>query len=437
VGAIVVGSVACDDEEPAEPNPPGATQVTATTNVDTVSLSWTAVTGAASYRAELDDGVNTLTKSGSDIEAEFTSADGIEDDVTYTATVYAINTDGETESSNSPTVLTNFFMWDEHFVTALHATGRGMETFYEEANGGFERFTNVAYADLACKSCHEPASTGGCASCHDSDSPGLGATVDASLDGVCGPCHGRQRAEVAQGYSDVHRDAGFDCMECHTMEDVHGDGTAYASMLEPGAIDADCGDCHTSVPSNAYHDTHATTVDCSACHMQSVVSCNNCHFEAEIAGEGKIAYGQFKDWVFLMNYDDGTGSKVYGANYQSVKYGDNTLVAFAPFYAHTIARNAVTCGSCHGNMGNQNVQDYFANGSIDVVTWDPVSETLSHATDRVPVPPDFLTTMDFDFVTLDSVVNDTKYWSFLKAGADTIQIVYGSALTADQMNKLQ
>jgi hypothetical protein len=97
----------------------------------------------------------------------------------------------------------------------------------------------------------------------------------------------------------------------------------------------------------------------------------------------------------------------------------------------------VTCGSCHGSFGNQNVQDYFANGSIDVVTWDPVSETLSHATDRVPVPPDFLTSMNFDFVTLDSVVGTTKYWSFLKSGADTIQIVYGSALTADQMAKLQ
>jgi hypothetical protein len=120
-----------------------------------------------------------------------------------------------------------------------------------------------------------------------------------------------------------------------------------------------------------------------------------------------------------------------------VKYGDNTFVAFAPFYAHTIARNAVTCWSCHGSTGNQNLQDYFANGSIDVVTWDPVSETLSHATDRVPVPPDFLTTMNCDFVTLDSVVNGTKHLSFLKADADTIQIVYGSALTADQMNKLQ
>ena len=88
-------------------------------------------------------------------------------------------------------------------------------------------------------------------------------------------------------------------------------------------------------------------------------------------------------------------------------------------------------------MGNQNVQDYFANGAIDVVTWDAGTETLSHATDRVPVPPDYLTAMKFDFVTLDSVVNGTKYWSFLKSGADTIQIVYGSALTADQMAKLQ
>ncbi len=197
--------------------------------------------------------------------------------MTYTAVVFALNADGETASTGAPQVLTNFFDWDEHYLTSLHATGMGKQTFYNVTpNNGFERFTGQPYSNLACKNCHDPSATGACGSCHKDANgdpvadPTLGATVDASLTGSCGNCHGRQKAEaLVQGYTDVHRDAGFDCMDCHSLEDVHGDGTMYASLLDDGAIDTRCEDCHTSLASNAYHNNHSTTVDCSACHMQS------------------------------------------------------------------------------------------------------------------------------------------------------------------------
>jgi len=431
-----VGMAACGDEEPgppAGPEAPPATSVTATTNVDTVTVSWTTVTGADSFRVELDGGRSTLTASGgaTDTQVLFTSAEGIKDDVTYTAVVYATGEGGETRSENAPTVLTDFFPWDEHFWTSLHATGMGKQTFYNTApNGGFEKSTGVPYMDLSCKSCHEPQAGGCVTHCHDVAKPGLGAEVDATLTGACGDCHSRQKAEAfVHGYSDVHRDAGMDCMECHTMEDVHGDGTPYVSMLEDGAIDARCEDCHTSLESNSYHSIHSSTVDCSACHIQSVVTCYNCHFETELALDVKKPYGQFKDWVFLMNYR----GKVHAANFQSVvDVDDESILAMAPFYAHTVAEDAVECNDCHGNAA---LQEYFDenDGVIDVVWWNGTG--LSYMKGRIPVTPELTGTMKFAVVQLNQPGGSV--WSHVGDSVDEIQIVYGSPLTAEQMAKLK
>jgi hypothetical protein len=435
----VFGLAACEDEETSGPELPDGVTVQVSTNADSVTVTWDLVTEATSYRVELQSTAGDLTRTlgTSDTEAVFTSADGLQDDVTYTAVVYAANEAGEVESDNSPTVLTNFFAWDENYPLSLHVTGQGKMTWYDATpNRGFERFTGVAYQDISCKTCHEPASTGACGSCHKDGNgdpvsdPTLGAAVDASLTGVCGNCHSRQKAEaITHGYSDVHRDDhGMDCMDCHTLEDVHGDGTSPASMLDDGAIGPQCTDCHETVESNGYHNVHLNTVDCSACHIQSVVSCYNCHFETQVDLDVKKAYGQFKDWVFLVNFR----GKVHAANFQSVTYGGNTFIAMAPFYAHTIARNARTCDQCHNNAA---VQDYVDDGVIDVVTWNAGESKLDYLQGVIPVPPDYLTSLRFDFVDLDQPGGTV--WSFLKTGADTIQMVYGEPLTQAQMDKLK
>lgn len=312
------------------------------------------------------------------------------------------------------------------FPISLHATAQGMKTWYGGQQMGFELLTGIPYERLSCKSCHEPALTGGCASCHDGPTPSSGARPDASLGGVCGDCHSRQTAEAAY-FSDVHREAGMDCLTCHTREDVMGDGVAYASMLEDGAIDATCETCHADLAKNPYHDVHAETVDCSSCHVQSVVSCYNCHFETELQLDRKVAYAQFRDWVFLMNRN----GKVQAANLQAVMYGDHTFVALAPFYAHTISRNARECLDCHGNAA---VRDYLDDGVMDVAWWDESTGGLRHLQGVVPVPPDYRTALRFDFVDLDGPGGTA--WSFLESGPDAIQILFGEPLTESQMESL-
>lgn len=424
---------ACGTEEAAEPELPSALTVQATTVRDTVKLIWSEGTGATSYRAVLKDGSDSLAKALAvgTTQVEFTTADGVRDDVVYAALVHAVNANGETASQNAPTVRTNFFPWDENFPASLHATGRGKHTWYDiQPNGGFEQYTGIAYNSLSCKTCHEPSSTGGCKSCHDTDTPTLGAQVDASLTGKCGSCHGRQVAEaVTHHYPDVHRDGGMKCMDCHTLGDIHGDGTVHASQLSDGAIDAKCVNCHQTLASNSYHTSHASKVDCTACHTQSVVSCYNCHFETEVQLAQKKPYGQFKDWLFLVNRN----GKVHTANIQSLKYQDKTFVALAPFFSHTIVRNARTCSDCHGNAA---VADWAADSAINVVTWDPAAGKLSYLKGVIPVPPNYQTGgLKFDFVDLNQPGGTV--WSFLKSGADKIQLLFGQPLTTQQMERLK
>jgi hypothetical protein len=316
--------------------------------------------------------------------------------------------------------------WAEYFSTSLHATAQGMKTWYEESNRGFEVFTGIPYSQLSCKTCHDPSSTGGCAACHANPNPQIGARVDASLGGVCGDCHGRQKAEATH-FSDVHRALGMGCMVCHTKEDVMGDGNAYSSMLEEGAIDATCEACHASLTENPYHVAHLETVDCSACHVQSVVSCYNCHFETEVQLDRKVAYGQFRDWIFLLNRN----GKVHAANFQAVKHGDRTFVALAPFYAHTVSSKPRECLDCHGNAA---VRDYLDDGVIKVAWWDEATGTLKHAAGAVPVPADYRTALRFDFVDLDRPGGTS--WSFLESGPDSIQILFASPLTDSQIESL-
>jgi len=228
--------------------------------------------------------------------------------VTYTAQVFAVNGTEEI-GSNTLQLTADFFPWDDYFPTSLHVTGAGKPFYYNTTpNLGFERYTGIPYTDLACQGCHAvdsgfegPATGKTCDRCHSTTDPQIGDDdVDATLDGACGVCHGRQKAE-AGAYSDVHRTAGVDCMFCHTMGDVHGDGTIYRTMIEDGAIDAKCETCHPW-DEHQGNNIHGEAVYCTACHAASIVTCNNCHFDSEVNDHVKIFKGPpAMDWLFLLN----------------------------------------------------------------------------------------------------------------------------------------
>ena len=164
------------------------------------------------------------------------------------------------------------------FGTSLHGTRPGKAYWYSASNGGFEKWTQVPISELGCQECHgahnadgvanDETYTPGCVDCH--------ATADNSVSqDQCYTCHGRQATEALKmKLPDVHRDAGMVCWDCHGNEDMHGDGTQYVSMLEDGAIKADCADCHDAaeLPSaHTEHDPHEGALHCTACHSKTVI----------------------------------------------------------------------------------------------------------------------------------------------------------------------
>jgi hypothetical protein len=307
----------------------------------------------------------------------------------------------------------------EFLPTSLHGTARGMAHWYQAAQGGFETLTNIPYEQLSCGNCHVDAQT--CQPCHGSSEPATGDVITET----CLNCHGRQQAEIAASVPDVHRSAGFQCMDCHTSREIHGDGQAYDSFLDspPGAT---CAGCHgTAISTGPHHAVHGDKLSCEACHVGQAVTCYNCHFQTEVDEGRKLAYGRFRNWVFLGNWN----GQVYPMNFQSVEYQNSTFVAYGPFYGHTITRQGRACAACHDNAA---IREYEQTGQIDVVSWDAGTQRLVPRTGVIPVPPNYQAAFQFDFAT----TQDGRLWTFLKSGVDASHMLRGSPLTAQQMQRL-
>ena len=341
------------------------------------------------------------------------------------------------------------------FYTSLHATRQGKATWYSKENGGFEKLTQIPIESLACQKCHAPTYASGepvddarytpvCNDCHDFTQ---GITVAQT---TCLGCHTRQGAEInlsnnpatADLFSDVHRDKGMECKTCHTRREMHGDGTSYASFLEPGATDASCENCHNPalLPENPAHEQHLEDIYCAACHVKTVVSCYNCHFETEVQAEKKRFYGPPPIHGFVMLVNSEKHGKITTASFQSVTFGDTTFYAVGPFNGHTVTKEARDCDECHNNA---NVKGYNETGKIVVTKWDDAQDKITNAQGVIPVPEDWQTAFKLDFVRfkgapgdpVDASLDPAK-WEYMKTGADASQMLYATPLSGEQMDKL-
>ena len=184
---------------------------------------------------------------------------------------------------------------------------------------------------------------------------------------------------------------------------------------------------------------------CASCHAQTVVTCNSCHFESEINGDGKVFPKPPKTgWMMLANRlkRDGSGeTEVYPANFQSVKYttatfDSTTYVAFGFFTPHSIGTGR-TCSDCHNNMGgtNEAIVEYNATGQISMSVFNAATQKIDNPDGVVPIPEDYLQSLYYEFADTDDV---GATFQFYKAGADTIRIPtqWVTPLSFDQMSAL-
>ncbi len=192
------------------------------------------------------------------------------------------------------------------------------------------------------------------------------------------------------GIADVHAQKGIKCGDCHTGREIHGAGKEWNTLLEAGFFDTKCENCHTlkSIPQNTEHSMHAgKTLDCQACHVRTVITCYNCHFNAEVDHDKKVPYGPMANFVLLVKNKEGkitTGTIMsldYVTDPQNPQNSTKTFLAVAPYYAHSVTSAGRTCSDCHNNDA---VKEYNEKGKITLTYWDSESGKVKNKTGVIP-----------------------------------------------------
>ena len=313
----------------------------------------------------------------------------------------------------------------ENFKSSLHFTRAGKNYWYSNEQGGFESLTGIPITNLSCNKCHMRTSANGspidaknytpsCTDCHTSTE-----TYEVNHD-QCIRCHSHQRAEMDL-YDDVHRTAGFKCMDCHTSRDVHGTGEHENSIYD-NAVERNCESCHQKISDIKSHTVHGNKISCSSCHMQSQVSCFTCHFET---GNSNTRLGGY----ILLAKDKRTGI-IKPANFMALTYKDKSFYTIGPYYSHTITKAGRMCKDCHRT---KLLKEYKTSGKILMTKWDGGSKQIVNTKGVIPVPNDWEKSFIFDFIDYNK---DEKNWSYLKTGADKTQMMYVEPLDQITIDKL-
>jgi hypothetical protein len=176
------------------------------------------------------------------------------------------------------------------------------------------------------------------------------------------------------------------------------------------------------------HNLHADDLHCDACHVETAITCYNCHFDSLITSQVKKAYKPFNGFVLLVN-DTQTG-KVRAGTYQSViEGGENTFVAVGPFHGHSVTRDGRRCVDCHDNDRITELND---TGFIVIAHWDDMADPpgIVHTTGAVPFYP---SVMEFEFVDYDA---GGDAWTSVGTALDQMQWEFCEPLTLEQMTAL-
>jgi thiosulfate/3-mercaptopyruvate sulfurtransferase len=211
--------------------------------------------------------------------------------------------------------------------TSLHANFTGYTTLFEMRAGEPMSDHLEHEFEAECGKCHTS-----CGECHVSYPVAVGGGL---LDGNnhaflgtpdtkdnCASCHGSRINEeyfregnyfpnIEGYYADVHYiPGGFrSCMDCHTGEEMHGDGNEYQFRYAENDMPR-CEDCHSTVTyggqsvafgsegDNLWHQTHGLDdgsdhFQCQVCHSQDYKNCQLCH----VGGTGVRQPHEDNIWV--------------------------------------------------------------------------------------------------------------------------------------------
>jgi len=311
------------------------------------------------------------------------------------------------------------------YENSLHYTNRGLEFWYAKEQGGLERITGIPFSDLPCARCHVRS----CDTCHKKDKDGRASySLEPSRSQeVCQNCHSIEsladlKKNPESPTADVHFKKGMKCLDCHTAREVHGDGTPYNSIQDPGALDARCENCHRPEDLKCPGlEAHHGKLDCNACHVRDLPSCYNCHFESRVR-EGKSLSLPVKNLLFLVNHE----GKVTLGNLHTFVYEKRTMITFAPAFPHLVMKEGRVCRDCHATSI---IRDLKA-GKLKLIRWE--NGGLESVRGIVPV----LAGRDWGFIFLDY---EAGRWTPIEQPAEPLVNFAGycSPLTDDQLDRLE
>jgi hypothetical protein len=314
---------------------------------------------------------------------------------------------------------------DKNFYeNSLHYTSRGLEYWYAKEQGGLERITGLPFRELPCARCHVRS----CDTCHKQEVNGrpVYSAALAKNQQVCEGCHGMESLDLARKTpndpaADVHFSKGMKCLDCHTSREIHGDGVAYDSFQQPGAMDARCEKCHTDLAKCPSSKVHGGKLDCNACHVRDLPSCYNCHFDTRVT-EGKSVSLPLNNILFLINHE----GRVTLGDLHTFVFQNKTMITFAPSFPHWVMKRGRTCEACH----NTPVLQAMKKKTFKPVTFE--NGALKNISGILPV----LAGQKWNFVFLNYVQGG---WVPIEDPAEPLvnYAGYSAPLTREQFEKLE
>jgi len=270
----------------------------------------------------------------------------------------------------------------ETYENSLHYTVRGFSNSLINFAGDKDALADAHEGlgevwNLNCMNCHAS-----CGECHVSrPSNYAGGLINKHeffstppMDQTCYGCHGARNAGEFMGTvgyaTDVHFDAGMTCVDCHTVDNFHGTGEAYASMWDKPVLPS-CLDCHeNAVPGKSEivaHNVHGTNLSCQVCHASANQNCFECHVSIAEDRQSLSSSSEMRvlfriglnpnpteerpyTYVALRHIPTTAESFIEAGEDLLVNFDESSNWKYSP--SHNIQKSTFqneSCDSCHGN----------------------------------------------------------------------------------------
>ncbi len=286
----------------------------------------------------------------------------------------------------------------QNYLKSLHFTVYGQERALE-IRAGKEKIAREECERMYkndCAKCHAS-----CGSCHVSRPKPVKGGLLAGHKFLktppmetCKGCHAaRTYGEYTGNFNqpaDVHwREKMMACTDCHTAQELHGDGNFYTTMHR-SPNNPTCLQCHSDITEKGTaHQIHAGKLSCYTCHALPTKSCYTCHEGYDESGEFyryaeeikmvlKIGRNYMKDSSHPYNYTTMRHPPVAPMTFDffcgRVFKNFDAMPTWKPVSAHTIQKitpQNESCDNCHNNpslfLTDADLKDYEKNANKPAV----------------------------------------------------------------------